>query len=460
MSEPSVEESRAPLAAAGASAGGVDLAVRVHQLGKVYRVYPRPLDRVVEWITRRRRHRPFPALEGVSFELPRGESLGIVGENGAGKSTLLKILSGISRPTTGSVEVRGRVASILELGSGFHPEFSGRDNVRINAALLGLGAAQVDAAMPDIVAFSELGDFVDRPVKVYSTGMTMRLAFSIATQVDPEVLIVDEALSVGDGYFQKKCMDRMVELVDAGTTLLFCTHAMYYLTSFCHRALWLREGRVEAAGAARDVVARYERFLQRKSRSLTEDVSSAPSEQGSAEPPGVREPAADAAVESRTTKASVESLERSGKAGRIAEVRLLEAPASGDDGRSRDRLAVEVEIEAAEESTPFQLALGLDRTDGTQILSVSTHRRHRPCDRRDGQPTAFGPLRGRVHYTVRARIAPLPLQQGDYTLYVFLLDEAGLHVWDQRIVPSAFSLDPVEYRIGLLDVGCTFESLD
>jgi ABC-type polysaccharide/polyol phosphate transport system ATPase subunit len=457
-----------------ASESSSELSVRVHELSKIYRVYPRPLDRVLEWITRRTRHRRFPALESVSFDLPHGESLGIIGENGAGKSTLLKILSGISRPTSGTVEVRGRIASILELGSGFHPEFSGRENIRINAALLGLGAAQVTAAMPEIVSFSELGDFIDRPVKVYSTGMTMRLAFSIATQVDPEVLIVDEALSVGDGYFQKKCMDRMVELVEGGMTLLFCTHAMYYLTAFCHRAIWLRNGRVAAQGSARDVVARYERFLQEKGRDFTERHHPEPEKPAFAElPAGAPEDSEDREGSEHPEElegsgdpkqdageAVHDDLVRTGKAGRIVDVRLLAVPGGAPTAPSAatagtpNRLVVEVLFEAVDLEHSFQLALGLDRTDGTQILSVSTHKPARES------AVAFGPLCGRQHYQVRAEISPLPLQQGAYTLYVYLLDDAGLHVWDQRILNSAFELVPEEYSIGLLDVECDFELVE
>src|SRR6185503_8325348 len=173
----------------------------------------------------------------------------------------LKILCGVTQATAGSLRVDGRIAGILELGAGFHPEFSGRQNAVLNAALLGLSEREVEAALPRIVDFSELGDFIDRPVKTYSTGMAMRLAFSIATQVEPDVLIVDEALSVGDGYFQKKCLDRLLAFIRGGGTVLFCSHAMYYVTALCRHALWLRQGRVERFGPALDVVHAYEEHL-------------------------------------------------------------------------------------------------------------------------------------------------------------------------------------------------------
>src|SRR5947199_5148167 len=254
----------------------VEATVQAEGLTKVYRSYATPWDRLLEGITRRRRHREFHALEGVTFALPRGEGLARIGENGAGKSTLLKILAGITAPTAGAFAVRGKVASILELGSGFHPEFTGRQNVVLNAAMLGLTQEEVRRKMPDILAFSELGEFIDQPVKVYSTGMAMRLGFSIATQVEPDVLIIDEALSVGDGYFQKKCMDRLRVFVDGGGTLLFCSHAMYYVSAFCQRALWLRHGRAEALGPTEEVVREYENFLVAKSAQAAEGMAAPP----------------------------------------------------------------------------------------------------------------------------------------------------------------------------------------
>jgi len=242
-----------------------ELAVQVEHLTKIYRVYASPWDRLLEALLRRPRHREFRALCDVGFTLPGGEGLAILGENGAGKSTLLKILAGISGPSSGRLRVRGKVASILELGSGFHPEFTGRQNIVLNAAMLGLSERELQQKLPAIIAWSELGDFIDQPVKVYSTGMAMRLGFSIATQVEPDVLIIDEALSVGDGYFQKKCMDRLLQFVGSGGTLLFCSHAMYYASAFCQRALWLRHGRAEALGPVADVVREYENFLLAKS---------------------------------------------------------------------------------------------------------------------------------------------------------------------------------------------------
>ena len=238
--------------------------VSAHDLSKTYRVYARPIDRLIEGLIRRPRHAPFDALRGISFEVPKGEGLGIIGENGAGKSTLLKILAGITAPTSGDSRLEGSVASILELGSAFHGELTGRQNIVLNAAMFGLDREQVVERTPRIIEFSELGQFIDRPIKTYSTGMVMRLGFAIAIQVEPEVLLIDEALSVGDGYFQKKCMVHLTDYVDKGGTLLICSHAMYYISAFCKRALWLHEGRIEALGPTQEVVPRYEAHLDSK----------------------------------------------------------------------------------------------------------------------------------------------------------------------------------------------------
>ncbi|HEV3459542.1 MAG TPA: ABC transporter ATP-binding protein, partial [Thermoanaerobaculia bacterium] len=264
-------------------------AVHVEQLTKVYRVYASPWDRLREALLRRPRHREFRALSGVSFSLPKGEGLAIIGENGAGKSTLLKLLAGIGAPTAGALRVHGKVASILELGSGFHPEFTGRQNIVLNAAMLGLSEQELQEKLPSIIGWSELGDFIDQPVKVYSTGMAMRLGFSIAIQVEPDVLIIDEALSVGDGYFQKKCMDRLLQFVGSGGTLLFCSHAMYYVSAFCQRALWLRHGRAEALGPVADVVRDYENFLLAKSAPSAREADRAPGAREDGRAPGARE---------------------------------------------------------------------------------------------------------------------------------------------------------------------------
>jgi ABC-type polysaccharide/polyol phosphate transport system ATPase subunit len=224
------------------------LAIDAQNLGKAYRMYRRPSDRVREWIGRGIRHEEFWALREVDLVVRAGEAIGVIGENGAGKSTLLGLLTGTTRPTTGHMAVHGTVAAILELGAGFHPEFTGRENARMHAALFARTAGDPEAHLAEVLAFSELGDFIDKPVRTYSSGMYVRLAFALAVTVDPDVLIIDEALAVGDQHFQTKCVDRITRLREAGRTILFCSHNMYQVKKLCDRAVWLKGGRPAAVG--------------------------------------------------------------------------------------------------------------------------------------------------------------------------------------------------------------------
>jgi len=237
-------------------------AIEAQNLTKHYRVYLRPFDRLKEAVMRKPCHDLVEALADVSFDLPEGGTLGIIGENGAGKSTLLKILAGTTRPTSGEMVKRGRMAALLELGSGFHPEFSGRQNIYLNAALLGLKEKEIRDREQEIIAFSELENAIDRPVKTYSSGMYVRLAFSIATSVDPQILIIDEALSVGDQRFQQKCVDRMMNFRKANKTLIISTHSMYMINELCSRTLWLKNGRQCGLGKTPSVVSNYLSYLE------------------------------------------------------------------------------------------------------------------------------------------------------------------------------------------------------
>jgi lipopolysaccharide transport system ATP-binding protein len=203
------------------------------------------------------RHTDFWALKDIGFEVEKGECLGLVGPNGCGKSTLLQIVSGILQPTTGRVVTRGRIAALLELGAGFNPEFSGRENVYLNGEIMGLGRAEIDRAMPSIEAFAEIGEFIDRPVKEYSSGMYVRLAFSTAIHVDPEILIVDEALAVGDAVFANRCVRKFEELRERKITVLFVSHDLGLVKALSDRAILLLNGRIEAQGTPNDVINRY-----------------------------------------------------------------------------------------------------------------------------------------------------------------------------------------------------------
>ncbi len=387
------------------------LAVRADAISKTYKVYDSASDRLAEVLLRRPRHREFHALSNVSFDLPRGGALGLIGENGAGKSTLLKIVAGTTRATSGSVEHRGTVASILELGMGFHPEFTGRENARMNAALLGLGGAEIRKRLPEIRDFAELGDFFDRPVRTYSSGMALRLAFAVATHADAEVLIVDEALAVGDGYFQKKSIDRITEFHRRGGTLLFCSHALYYIALLCDEAIWLKNGQVAASGAALPVVRRYEAFLQEKERGLVHDA-----------PLEVAASAADGRKPARLTEVLVH--DGSGLA--------------RTEFASGETLVIDVEFETVDPSLAFHVRVGVDREDGVQTFAVDT--RHEP----------WAPMTGQNRHRIRLAVPDLPVAQGDFRVYVYLGDEKALHLHDLRILKPGFSVVPSDYVVGLL----------
>ena len=224
--------------------------VQLESLGKCYRIYKSPKDRLKQaiWRGSRKYYREFWALRDLSLTITRGETLGIIGRNGSGKSTLLQMICGTLTPTEGSVKTVGRVAALLELGSGFNPEFTGRENVAINARLLGLSEKEIEDRFDQIVDFSEIGQFIDQPVKTYSSGMFVRLAFAIASHSEPDILIVDEALSVGDIAFQNKCIMRIKRLRDSGLTLIFVSHDLSTLQLICDRAIWIHEGRLKEAG--------------------------------------------------------------------------------------------------------------------------------------------------------------------------------------------------------------------
>ena len=392
--------------------GVLNDAIVVDRVHKWYRVYATPGERIKRFIGRPSRHLDFRALDDVSFSVEPGSAVGIIGENGAGKSTLLKIVAGTTVPTAGSVEVNGVVAAILELGAAFHPEFSGRENAILYGALMGLDKDDMGARLDDIFAFAELGNFIEHPVKSYSTGMAMRLAFAVATHVDPDVLVVDEALAVGDGYFQKKCVDRIREIRDGGTTILFCSHSMYYVSLFCKRALWLRAGRIEKDGPAQEVVNAYEESLiNREKRRLD---SEAAGEGESEVKPG-------------------------GQQARIRGIRVFDA----DDVEVKSYspgmdLTIELEWEAVDPEGEFHIGVSIDRGDGTRMIAVATFV--------DGLPTRSG---AGIHRD-RVQIGGLPLGKGNYSVTGYIFDPSALHIWDQAVITDCLRPKDDGWSLALL----------
>ncbi len=387
------------------------VAVRASELTKQYDIYRRPADRLIEAITRRTRHTVFPALQDVTFEVDQGETIGIIGQNGAGKSTLLKLLCSVTRPTSGLLETKGTIASILELGTGFHPEFNGRENAALNATILGLGPAELKQRLPAILEFSELGTFLDRPVKTYSSGMYMRLAFSVAVNVNPDILVIDEALAVGDGHFQKKCVDKIREFQEEGKTILFCSHGLYHVSSICRRTLWLDHGRVMRYGPSLDVVHEYETFLLQRDRER-------PASEG--EPEHERPP---------------------------SPVRIREIIVCDRYGRPRDvfdrgeDIHVKLRIQSEDATQPVHTIVGIHRSaDDLQCFAVGTHA--------DG----VKPPSGSNDYDVVAQLRNVPLNRGEYSIIAFVGDENAITVFDRRDVRPAFSIRGERFEVGLISL--------
>ncbi len=244
-----------------------DMAIEIKGLSKVYRLYDRPVDRLKEALLpfHKRYSRDFYALRDINLSIKKGETVGFIGQNGAGKSTLLKVITGVLTPTCGTMEVRGRIASLLELGAGFNPEMTGVENIYMNGVVMGLSREEMDARVDDIIAFADVGDFINQPVKTYSSGMFARVAFAVNAFVEPDILIVDEALSVGDSFFQAKCMHKMKSLLDSGVTVLFVSHDWGAVKNLCQRAVLLNKGQIVLDGTADEAVEKY-RAIQLEDR--------------------------------------------------------------------------------------------------------------------------------------------------------------------------------------------------
>ena len=373
--------------------------IRAEGLGKTFAVYERPLDRLWQLLAggRRQYGQRFSALSDVSFVLPRGKVLGLVGNNGAGKSTLLQLVCKTLTPSAGRLEVNGRVAALLELGAGFNPDFSGRENIYLNAAVLGLSQAEIVARYSSIVEFSGIEDFIEQPVKTYSSGMYVRLAFSIATCVDPDILVIDEALSVGDGGFARKSFDRIMELRATGTTILFCSHSMYHIEAICDQALWLERGRLKMLGAPGEVTRAY--GAQLAAPEMTAKVT--PGETSANLPP-----ASTGQAQLLTVKASVD-----GVSGALLQ---LQAGAS--------TLKVDVTFRCDPALPPPSVAFGLETISGSLVSSGSTLF--------DGvAPEIAADGLGQTSLV----FPHLPLMRGKYRLTVFLACERSIHVYDHAL---------------------------
>ena len=416
-----------------------ELAVRAVGLGKSYHLYDRPQDRLKQILAggRRRYYREFWALRDCSFELPRGGTLGIVGRNGSGKSTLLQLVAGTLTPTEGHVEVHGRVAPLLELGTGFNPEFTGRENVFLNGAVLGLARDEVAARFDAIARFADIGDFIDQPVKVYSSGMVVRLAFAVATAVEPDILVLDEALAVGDARFQLACYERIQGMLARGMTLLFVSHDGNAVKRLCAHALVLDGGRLAYAGAPNDALNVYSRIL------FARDLSAEPAEPAAAPPTA---PAADegaAAVHAGDATLPKEYRYGSGEA-RVTSITLLDAhdrPARVFETGTRLTVRCTVRAEAAVAAPVFALRIKNDR--GVEVYGTNTHFQNQPV----------APLAAGEEVAVEF-IQDLTLIAGTFFLSVSLVEVAGdaVRPIDRRYDVLEFAVTPVDRSFGIANL--------
>jgi len=389
-------------------------AIEAEGLGKCYELFEKPTDRLKQllWGSVKSYGRQFWALKDVNLQIGHGEVVGLVGRNGAGKSTLLQMLCGTLPHTVGNLKVNGRVAALLELGAGFNPEFTGIENVYMNGALMGLTHAQVSEKLPEILAFADIGDFVRQPVKTYSSGMFMRLAFAVATSVEPDILVVDEALSVGDGAFARKSFERIMRLKDAGKTILFCSHSMYQVEALCSRAIWLEAGHVRMAGSASDVTQAYNESLAASAFSASGDTSlgmskaeqlvgTSSSKQDSTEPTSPPPVGSGHIVKAIARSEGQEGLYLNLKSG-VSD------------------LTLDVEFRIDPNLPTPGLAFGFsDGLNQTVASAISVH---------DGavmKVDEHGRGKGSVTFP------KIPLLKGDYAVTVFLSTEDALHPYDQ-----------------------------
>jgi ABC-type polysaccharide/polyol phosphate transport system ATPase subunit len=387
--------------------------IEAKDLGKVFKIYLRPRYWLGEKLTGRKMHREVTALSGVNLRAEAGECLGVIGSNGAGKSTLLRLLAGISPPTSGTIKSGGRVSAILELDSGFHPEFTGRENIRVGASILGLSTAEARSREEEIIAFSELEDFIDLPVRTYSAGMYLRLGFSLATAVDPAVLLVDEALAVGDEWFRGKCVDRILSIKDKGATIVIVSHDLTLVRALCDHAVLLSRGRVAAAGKTMDVINAYlERIYEDAARSAGDSIF--PSER----------------PRRGTGELEITAVRIKDGAGRPSAVLHTGEP-----------MVIELDYRAHHDCASPLFGVNIFRADNVLAVCTNSEASHYSNEKyRPGEPAGDHPdfvAAGRTG-TARFLIAHNPLLAGDYELSVNVYrGRSGAHVAVDEILGVA-----------------------
>jgi len=424
----------------GASVASDVAAISVQHMSKCYHMYAQPSDRLKQAFASllgriadfkpSTYFREFWSLKDVSFEVKKGETLGIIGRNGAGKSTLLQILCGTLTPTSGTVQTNGRVAALLELGAGFNPEFTGRENIFMNASVLGLSDAEIKDRLEDIIAFADIGAFIDQPVKTYSSGMYVRLAFSIATSVDPDILVIDEALSVGDGSFSRKSFDRIIALRDAGKTILFCSHSLYQVEAICDRVIWLDGGQVQVMDEPAKAIVAYNAMLSKLSASVTS------SQQTNINEGHYHSDHADHAVKAPSGTAYIQrvTVRSDGLEGKDLQV-----------SSRKTLLQIQLDFVSDINLPPPSVAVVITDGEGREIASAGTVNDKLPL-----QVSADG------HGAALLSFEHLPLLKGVYWVNVLLMCEKGIHIYEPAEKVAKLTVHQSDSEIGIVSLPHTW----
>lgn len=377
--------------------------ISLKNLSKCYHIYDKPRHRLMQMLTRKNKQyfREFWALRDLDLEVKRGQVFGVIGRNGSGKSTLLQLVCGTLNPSLGDMQVDGRIAALLELGAGFNPEFTGRENLYLSASLSGLSQDEIKASEEDIIDFSGIRDFIDQPVKTYSSGMYVRLAFSVATNVDPDILVIDEALSVGDGEFSRRSFDRIMGLKAAGKTILFCSHALYQVEALCDSVIWLDNGVVKKIGGAREVISDYSLFLSSMSDAHNQKVA----QTGTFKAPDDKGP------KTNSSPTRITSVELS--------VNDMPPDKNVHANSKQDRVNAKVCFVSDVANAVPNIGLVFSDENMRQVTSAGSH-----IDKFDIVRNPEGCSE------VKITFPSFPLLQGSYLLDVYLLCENGIHVYD------------------------------